>query len=109
MLGQELMGILYKGYEVPKAEGRYVDMGMSFKKNEMKSQGPMPHRRPKRKPGELMELVYKHVTNKWQSTGEIGSNVDAARESVRNCLENLTKLGRVQVIGNYKEKQYRRK
>ena len=38
LIGKNLMGILYKGYKVPKAPGRYVDMGMSFKKNEEKKQ-----------------------------------------------------------------------
>ena len=34
----KLMDILYKGYSVPDAPGRYVDLGMSFKKNEEKKQ-----------------------------------------------------------------------
>ena len=38
LVGKELMSILYKGYKVPKAPGRYIDMGMSFKKNEEKRQ-----------------------------------------------------------------------
>lgn len=38
MLGEKLMSVLYKGYKVPKAVGRYIDLGMSFKKNEEKRQ-----------------------------------------------------------------------
>lgn len=38
MLGDALMNVLYKGYEVPNVPGRYVDLGMSFKKNQDKSQ-----------------------------------------------------------------------
>lgn len=38
MLGEKLMSVLYKGYKVPKAVGRYIDLGMSFKKNAEKKQ-----------------------------------------------------------------------
>ena len=38
LIGKQLMCILYKGYKVPKAPGRYIDLGMSFKKNEEKRQ-----------------------------------------------------------------------
>ena len=38
MLGKQLMDILYKNYRVPDVPSRYVDMGMSFKKNEEKKQ-----------------------------------------------------------------------
>ncbi len=38
MLGEKLMSVLYKGYKVPKAVGRYIDLGMSFKQNAEKKQ-----------------------------------------------------------------------
>ena len=41
LVGKRLMSILYKGYKVPKVPGRYVDMGMSFKKNEEKRQNKL--------------------------------------------------------------------
>ena len=110
MLGEKLMSILYKGYSVPESQGkgRYVDMGMSFKKNEGKAKHEVPDRRPKRKPGELRDLVLAQVTASWQTTQDVALRVDAARESVRSCLEKLTKLGLVQSFGEYKNKQYRR-
>ena len=109
MLGEELMGVLYRNYSVPKVEGRYVDMGMSFKKGDMEPKRSIPSRRPKRKPGELRELVHKELTTKWESAAEIGDRVDAARESVRSCLEALTRLKLAESFGQYKDKQYRRK
>ena len=36
--GDRLMRILFKGYKIPKAAGRYIDLGMSFKKNQEKKQ-----------------------------------------------------------------------
>ena len=109
MLGEGLMSVLYKGYSVPKAKGRYVDMGMSFKKNE---EGVKQHSVPKgvkrRKPGELMEMVYAQTTYKWQAAKDIHYKVDAAVESTRSALENLTKLGRIESNGVKGFKRYRR-
>lgn len=108
MLGDTLMGVLYRNYSVPIAKGRYVDMGMSFKKNEEKAFAQTKSRRPKRKPGELRALVLSVVTTKWQKTQDICKNVDAAQESVRSCLDKLVRQGLVQSFGQQREKEYRR-
>lgn len=112
MLGDNLMALWFKpedGYVVPEAKGRYIDMGMAFKRGEAESKKhTVTPNRPKRKAGELLELVYSKVTTKWQNTVDISGEIDAARESVRSCLEKLTKLGRIQSFGTYKQKQYRR-
>lgn len=114
MLGDNLMALWFKpqdGYVVPEAPSRYVDMGMSFKRDVVEGQKhPMPQRKAKRKPGQLRELVYSHATNNWEMTQYFVDRIpDAARESIRNCLEALVKLGQLQTFGQYKDKQYRRK
>ena len=110
MLGDELVRILYKGYGVPKSQGkgRYIDMGMSFKKGDVEAKHVPVRTVPRRKPGELMEMVYQQVTNKWQGAQDICTKVNAAAESTRNALENLTKLGRIESNGIKGFKRYRR-
>ena len=110
MLGDNLMALWFKpqdGYVVPEVEGRYVDMGMSFKRDCEVKAHVVPRNRPKRKANELRELVFSHVKPKWQSAQEIASEIDAAKESVRGCLEMLVKLGRIECFGQYRNKQYR--
>ena len=110
MLGDELVRILYKGYGVPKSQGRgrYIDMGMSFKKGDTKTKHVVAKATPRRKSGELMEMVYQHVTHQWQGAKDIHYKIDAAVESTRNALENLTKLGRIESNGIKGFKRYRR-
>lgn len=98
------------GYTVPEAEGRYIDMGMSFKKSDVQPKAhAVPKRKVKRKPNELRELVYSHVTSKWQKAIDIQANVNAAVESVRGCLEKLVACGRIESNGIRGMKQYRSK
>ena len=110
MLGDELVRILYKGYGVPKSQGkgRYIDMGMSFKKGDTETKHAIVRTTPRRKSGELMELVYQQVTYQWQGAKDIHYKVEAAVESTRSALENLTKLGRIESNGVKGFKRYRR-
>lgn len=103
-----LMGLWYKGYSVPEAKGRYVDMGMAFKKDDVEAKHVQPKKVPRRRPGELMELIFEQVTPKWQGAKDICTKVDAAIETTRNVLEKLTKLGRIESNGVRGFKQYRR-
>lgn len=111
MLGKELMGILYKGYEVPKVqgEGRYIDMGMSFKKNEKCEPTMIIKRAVRRKPGELMGVVETLLTAKWQNTKSIADKLQVHPEGVRNALERLTQMGKAESNGVKGFKQYRKK
>ena len=111
MLGSELMSLLYKGYSVPKSQGngRYVDMGMSFKKGDAEEKHSMKTRRPKRKAGELMEIVFNKVTDKWQSPRLMANHIDAAVESIRNSLNKLAEQGRVECNNIPGMLQYRKK
>jgi len=109
LVGKELMGVLYKGYEVPKAKGRYIDMGMAFKKNE-KCEPIMPIKRAvRRKPGELMGVVETLLTAKWQNTKSIADKLQVHPEGVRNALERLTQMGKAECNGIKGFKQYRKK
>lgn len=103
-----LMSLWYRGYSVPKAKGRYIDMGMAFKKDEVEAKYVPVKKVPRRKSGELMELIFEHVTPKWQGAKDICTQVDAAVESTRTVLEKLTKLGRIESNGFKGFKQYRR-
>ena len=111
MLGKELMGVLYKGYSVPETqgEGRYIDMGMSFKKNEKCEPIMTIKRAVRRKPGELMELTETLLTTKWQSTKSIADKLKVHPEGVRNALERLTQMGKAESNGVKGFKQYRKK
>lgn len=91
------MDVLYKGYSVPQVKGRYIDMGMSFKKNEADNKAhAVKTRRPKRKSGELMEIVYETATHKWESARELSFRIDAAVESIRNSQVKLHRIGRLE-------------
>ena len=103
-----LMELLYKGYSVPEAKGRYIDMGMAFKKDDVHAKHVQPKKVPRRRPGELTELIFEQVTPKWQGAKDICTRVDAAIETTRNVLEKLTKLGRIESNGVKGFKQYRR-
>ena len=112
MVGEKLMSILYKGYSVPETQGksRYVDMGMSFKKNEEKSKAKYtPRTETRRNSGELIEAVYAAVLPRWQGAPEIATKVDAGVDSIRKVLDKLTMLGRIECNGIKRFKQYRRK
>ena len=109
MLGQELMGVLYKGYSVPKVKGRYVDMGMSFKAEVIGLKHGVKTRRPKRKSGELMEVVYLELTHKWESARDLSLRIDAAVESIRNSLVKLYEKERVECNNIPGMLQYRKK
>lgn len=109
LVGKELMGVLYKGYEVPKAKGRYIDMGMAFKKNEKCEPIMTIKRAVRRKPGELMELTETLLTTKWQSTKSIADKLKVHPEGVRNALERLTQMGKAESNGVKGFKQYRKK
>ena len=103
------MAILYKGYSVPKAKGRYIDMGMAFKREGTEAaKHSFPSGVKRRKPGELMEMVYQYVTYQWQGAQDIHQKVEAAVESTRSALENLAKLGRIESNGIKGFKRYRR-
>jgi hypothetical protein len=109
LIGKELMDVLYKGRELPKVKGRYVDMGMSFKKGEAIQTALTIRRSAKRKPGELQEEVLQQVLPKWQSTKDIASRLSMTPEGVRNALERLVREGRIESNGIRSLKQYRRK
>lgn len=109
MLGQELMNVLYKGYEVPKARGRYIDRGMSFKKNEDKNEKhAVKLNRERLKPGQLMELVYEQTDSKWRSAKDLAPKINAAVESIRNALVKLHGAGRLECNNIPGMMQYRR-
>ena len=101
-----LMALWYKGYSVPKAKGRYIDMGMAFKKDDVDF--APASKAPRRKPGVLTEMIFEQLTPKWQGAKDICTKVDAAIETTRNVLEKLTKLGRIESNGVKGFKQYRR-
>ena len=109
LIGSELMNVLYKGYSVPKAKGRYIDKGMAFKKNEKCEPIMTIKRAVRRKPGELMELVETLLTDKWQNTKIIADKLQVHPEGVRNALERLTQMGKAECNGIKGFKQYRRK
>lgn len=97
MLGQELMRVLYKKYKIPKANGRYIDMGMSFKKNDPEEKKHcVKTKRQRLKPGMLMEIVYNAATHKWESARDLSTRVNAAVESIRNSLIKLHNAGRLE-------------
>lgn len=106
------MGILYKGYSVPAAPSRYVDMGMSFKTLTKSKQTFAPStkltRKARCKPGELRDYVLTLLTNKWQGTKEIAATAERAPEGVRSALEALTKLGLIESNGIKGMRQYRK-
>ena len=106
MLGQELMGVLYKGYSVPTAKGRYVDMGMSFKSGSKPS--PVITRRGRCKPGELREYIATLVNTKWQSARAIAIRAERTPEGVRSSLEALARLGQIESNNIKGMKQYRK-
>lgn len=109
MLGAELMGVLYKGYSVPAVDGRYVDMGMSFKKNDDETkEHTLKTRKPKRKAGELMALVYEQTNRRWQRALDIHPKVDAAVESVRSALIKLHTKGMLECNNVPGKLKYRR-
>lgn len=104
------MSILYKGYSVPKTQGagRYVDMGMSFKKNEEKNKGVYASRKEARRgSGELIEEVYAQVLPRWQTPADIATRVDSNVDTIRKVLDKLTMLGRIECNGIKRFKQYR--
>lgn len=105
MLGQELMGVLYRDYSVPTAAGRYVDMGMSFKGTANAS--PVITRKGRCKPGELRDYVATLVSTRWQSAKDIAVLAERTPEGVRTALETLTKLGTIESNGIKGMKQYR--
>ena len=110
MLGQELMGVLYKDRVVPKAKGRYIDMGMSFKKGDAEAkEHVIKTKRHKRKAGELMEEVYGTMTRRWESARDVSFRVGAAVESIRNSLIKLHVEGRLECNNIPGMLQYRRK
>lgn len=108
MLGEQLMGVLYKGYSVPEIKGRYIDMGMSFKAEKKGLKHENNRARPRYKPGELREQVLKVLTTKWTNPKDLAPVVRAAVESTRSALEDLTKLGVVECNGIKGMRQYRK-
>lgn len=102
------MDILYKGYSVPQAKGRYIDLGMSFKKSDGKVVKHEPKQRARYKPGELRVRVLEVLTTKWTSPKDLAPTVCAAVESTRSALDDLTKLGAVECNGIKGMRQYRK-
>lgn len=109
MLGQELMNVLYKGRQIPEIKGRYVDMGMSFKKGDNTTPHQKVRKANKRKAGELMELTFAAVNDKWQNARDINRSVVGAVESIRNSLRILAKQGRIECNNIPGMLQYRKK
>lgn len=108
MLGEQLMGILYKGYSVPEIKGRYVDMGMAFKAETKGLKHESNRPRTRYKPGELRTRVLEMLTYKWTHPKELAPLVNAAVESTRSALDDLTKLGVIECNGIKGMKQYRK-
>ena len=108
MLGEQLMGVLYKGYSVPVATGRVVDLGMSFKQEVKGLKHEQGKTRARYKPGELRERVLKVLTTKWTNPRDLAPLVCAAVESTRSSLDDLVKMGVIECNGIKGMKQYRK-
>lgn len=109
LIGNELMGVLYKGYSVPEAKGRYIDRGMAFKKGEVIQAALTIKRSTKRKSGELRELALATVTNKWHRAKDVAEKIGMTPENIRTALERLVQSGHLESVAVKGIKKYRRK
>lgn len=109
LIGNELMGVLYKSYSVPDVKGRFVDRGMSFKKGEVIQAALTIKRNNKRKPGELRDLALATVTNKWHRAKDVADKIGMTPENVRTALERLVQSGHLESVSLKGIKKYRRK